>query len=318
MVKSASPIALVLFLICSLLASGFAPGPQTDLPECGLKTDTTLRLAVMSAFGAELALLLEQTQVESACTIAGRIFTTGVLRGHDVVLFLSGVSMTNAAMTTQQAVDHFNLSALIFSGISGGVNPRLHIGDVYVAERWAEYQENFFVRELSPGEYQPPAWFTPVEANFGMMFPQPSNTTVKGGAGDEVVEMRWFYADPWLMVWARMAGRQVELESCTAVGDCLADAPRIYLGGSAVSGPTFVDNAEYRDYVYRVWRAWGLDMESAAAAHVLYANDVPFLFVRSASDLAGGDAGENPINIFFQLAANNSARFLLALLDAIP
>ena len=232
MVKSAPPIALVFSLICSLLASGFAPGPQTDLSECGLKTDGTPRIAVMSAFGAELALLLEQAEVESACTIAGRVFTTGVLQGHEVVLFLSGVSMTNAAMTTQQAIDHFNLDALIFSGISGGVNPRLHIGDVYVAERWAEYQENFFVREVGPEEYQPPAWFTPQEPNFGMMFPQSSSTTVKGGEGDAEVQARWFYADPSLMVWARMAGKQIELESCTAAGDCLADAPRIYVGGS--------------------------------------------------------------------------------------
>lgn len=318
MVRSASPVALVFSMICSLMASGFAPGPQTELDECGLKTDSTARIAVMSAFGAELALLLDEIEVESVCTIAGRVFTTGVLQGHDVVLFLSGVSMTNAAMTTQQAIDHFNLTSLIFSGISGGVNPRLHIGDVYVAERWAEYQENFFVREIAQGEYLPPAWFTPVEPSFGMMFPQPSSTTVKGGGGDQEVQARWFYADPWLMVWARKAASQVELEGCTAQGDCLVDAPRIYVGGSAVSGPTFVDNAEYRDYVYSVWRPWGLDMESAAAAHVLYANNIPFLFVRSASDLAGGDAGENPINIFFQLAANNSARFLLALLDAIP
>lgn len=319
MVRTVSTRILLVSILCSMFLTAFAPVTiQAALDECTLKTDSTPRLAVMSAFGAELQLLLDESEIENECTVAGRVFTTGTLRGHDVVLFLSGGSMTNAAMTTQQAVDHFNITALIFSGISGGVNPRLHVGDVYVAERWAEYQENFFVRETAEGVFEPPVWFTAQQPNFGMMFPQPSYTTVKGGEGNAEVAARWFYADRLLMVYARRAASAVELEDCTADGNCLEDAPRIYVGGSAVSGPTFVDNAEYREYVYATWHAWGLDMESAAAAHVLYANDVPFLFVRSASDLAGGDAGENPIQIFFQLAADNSARFLLALIEAIP
>jgi adenosylhomocysteine nucleosidase len=40
-----------------------------------------------------------------------------------VVLFLSGISMTNAAMTTQLALDRFKVSHVVVSGIAGGVNP---------------------------------------------------------------------------------------------------------------------------------------------------------------------------------------------------
>ena len=57
-------------------------------------------------------------------------------------------------------------------------------------------------------------------------------------------------------------------------------------------------------------------MESAAVAHVAYANGVPFIAFRSLSDLAGGDEGENQIKTFFKLAADNSARVLLAFLAA--
>jgi adenosylhomocysteine nucleosidase len=59
-----------------------------------------------------------------------------------------------------------------------------------------------------------------------------------------------------------------------------------------------------------------LDMESAAVAHVAYSNRVPFIAFRSLSDLAGGGGGENEIGTFFQIAADNSARVLLAFLDA--
>ena len=41
-----------------------------------------------------------------------------------------------------------------------------------------------------------------------------------------------------------------------------------------------------------------LDMESAAVAHVAYANGVPFIAIRSLSDLAGGGEGANQMAVF--------------------
>lgn len=59
-------------------------------------------------------------------------------------------------------------------------------------------------------------------------------------------------------------------------------------------------------------------MESAAVAHVAYANDVPFIAVRSLSDLARGGAGQNEITVFMSLASSNSAQVVEAFLAAIP
>jgi adenosylhomocysteine nucleosidase len=59
-------------------------------------------------------------------------------------------------------------------------------------------------------------------------------------------------------------------------------------------------------------------MESAAVAHVAYANQTPFIAFRSLSDLAGGGEGENEIGTFFQLASNNSAAVVKAFLRALP
>jgi adenosylhomocysteine nucleosidase len=51
-------------------------------------------------------------------------------------------------------------------------------------------------------------------------------------------------------------------------------------------------------------------------AHVAYSNGVPYIAFRSLSDLAGGGQGENEIGTFFKIAADNSARVLLAFLAA--
>ena len=47
-------------------------------------------------------------------------------------------------------------------------------------------------------------------------------------------------------------------------------------------------NAAFRSYTFETFGARVPDMESAAVAHVAWANRVPFIAMRSLSDLAGG------------------------------
>ena len=101
---------------------------------------------------------------------------------------------------------------------------------------------------------------------------------------------------------------------CTADGRCLDRSPRIAVGGAGVSGGAFVDNAAFRRWVFETFGARVLDMESAAVAHVAYANDVPFVAVRSLADLAGGGEGANRMEIFLDLAAGNAAAVVKAML----
>ena len=54
-------------------------------------------------------------------------------------------------------------------------------------------------------------------------------------------------------------------------------------------------------------------------AHVAWANGVPFIAVRSLSDLAGGSEHANQLEVFFfRLAAGNAAAVVRALLRAMP
>src|SRR5688500_11626198 len=87
-----------------------------------LLRDTQPRIAVGSAFAPELTALLTAAEVERKVSANGAEFTLAKFAGDDVVLFLSGVSMVNAAMTTQLALDRFAVRAIVFSGIAGGVS----------------------------------------------------------------------------------------------------------------------------------------------------------------------------------------------------
>jgi adenosylhomocysteine nucleosidase len=277
--------------------------------------DHTPRIAVASAFEPEWAVLKSELRGPAEHMINGRSFITGKLAGKDVVLFLSGISMVNAAMNTQIALDRFSLSAIVFSGIAGGVDPTLNIGDVVIADQWGQYLEAVFARETPEGFAIPP-WMEKGDfAAYGMMFPRPVGVTREGSA----LENRfWFASDKGLLAVARKVAGKVDLAECADVKTCLSHKPKIIVGGNGVSGQAFVDNAKFREYVSATFHATVLDMESAAVAHVAYANGVPFLAVRSLSDLAGGGSGANEVMTFFALASRNSAMVVEAILREMP
>ncbi|MES2400458.1 MAG: 5'-methylthioadenosine/S-adenosylhomocysteine nucleosidase [Pseudomonadota bacterium] len=277
----------------------------------GARLDNTPRLAVMSAFEPELTLLLGKVQNPVSHQINGVSFTTGMLEGQPVVLFLSGISMTNATMNTQLVLDRFNINGIVFSGIAGGVNPGLHIGDVSVPAQWGQYLEVAMSRETSPGRFTPPPHMeAPMFPAFGMM--QPRTVETRTAANPTLARKFWFQADPKMLEVARSL-RGVELTRCKA-DQCLTRKPEVLVGGNGVSGQAFVDNAAFREYAFKTFQANVLDMETAAVGMVAYSNDVPYIAFRSLSDLAGGGDGANEMGTLFSIAADNSARVLLAFL----
>ncbi|WEX75857.1 5'-methylthioadenosine/S-adenosylhomocysteine nucleosidase [Sinorhizobium numidicum] len=277
--------------------------------------DDRPRIAVMSAFAPEWQTLKAAVDQPKEHVVNGRRFVTGRLQGKEVVLFLSGISMVNAAMTTQQAIDHFNITTIVFSGIAGGVDPSLNIGDVVVSEQWGQYLESVFARETE-GKFTPPGFIETPFSNFGMIFPK--NTEVLRNGVKEPENRFWFPVDGKLLEIARKIADTVTLEVCADAGKCLARPPRIVVGGNGVSGQTFADNAKFREFTFDTFAAKVVDMESAATAHVAYSNGIPFIAFRSLSDLAGGGDGENEMGVFFALASSNSAKVVEAFLTALP
>lgn len=271
------------------------------------------RIAIVSAFGPELDKLKNKAVIEEERVINGKTFTLCELEGRKAVLFLSGISMINATMSTQLALDTFPVTHILFSGIAGGVNPELHIGDVTIPARWAQYQESIFARKT--GEGYNLGWHKKVYPGYGMMFSQNVGVTHDRLEKPDAIEDKfWFDVDKKLLAVAkniRNVHLLAEIDEKT-----LLHSPKLVVGGSGVSGMTFVDNAAYRAWVYDTFEADCLDMESAAVAHVAYVHDVPFIAFRSLSDLAGGGEGENQLGTFFKLAADNAAEVLLQFLRA--
>jgi nucleoside phosphorylase len=93
------------------------------------------RLAVLSAFPAELAPNVERATISEKVVIEGRVFRVGTLDGVPVVLAMTGIGLVNAAATTRLLLEHFDVKGIVVSAVAGA--DELPIGDVAVPEAWA-------------------------------------------------------------------------------------------------------------------------------------------------------------------------------------
>jgi adenosylhomocysteine nucleosidase len=290
--------------------AGVAAAPAA-VPAYGL-IDETPRLLVMTAMPSEIAPLLERADIERTVELKGRRHYLGRLGGVEVVMVAAGISMVNATLGTQLAIDRFHLTGILFCGIAGGANPDVGIADVTFPARWSEYQEHVFTDESRRGWRR--GWRNPELGNFGIMHPQRVRVVSPDTPVDDEALRLWFNVDKAMLETARAASSSVTLERCNQDGHCVEGEPTVVIGGNGVSGPTFVDDKAYREFIWEIFTADAIDMETAAVGHVAMVNGIPYGAVRSISDLAGATPHENKVTTFGPLAAANAAAFVEAFL----
>ena len=239
-------------LLSSCLLAATIALPLAARAETAGPADSKSRVAIISAFSPELTILLGKTQVERKVSINGIEFTLGKLAGKDVVLFLSGESMVNAASNTQLLLDRFNVKAIVFSGIAGGVNPALHIGDVVVAKRWGQYlRRPMFARQVG-NRYRLPSRRQAGVQQLRVHLPA-ARVTVETADHPEGETRFWFHVDPGMLAAAREDSATRSRGSCSAARpttDASTKHPAFEVGGNGVSGMAFVDNKAFREYAY--------------------------------------------------------------------
>jgi len=251
------------------------------------------RIALMYAFDQEGALLRSKLTLQDSLYIKGRIFWFGKLENRNVIIVNSGVGMTNAAMTAQLLIDRFDPQEIIFTGICGGIDSINHIGDIVIPEQWATHDYGYYGKD----GYIPDSIYVVLPGE------------------DKMKPVLFFNVDGTLMEQAKSSIPDLNLKP---VKDRV---PLVRIGGKGVSGNSFIDQKEKREYLKSEFDARIVDMESAAVVQVANINGIPVLVVRSCSDLAGGSGSETAteeLKEFFKVAADNSAGFVLELLKKLP
>ncbi len=314
-----------------------AAGSKTRKPMACL-TDCSPRFGIVSAFGNEAELLVAKTVNRHEYHINGNVFTTGVLERNPVVIVLTGQSIENASMLTQLLIDHFRVHHLLLSGIAGGLSDANHIGDVVVPDKWALPLEGYWNGSSEvpapcgkPGDlscvgeklasytsapnsdYQLKTAAGPVGTGLFMR-----DTFVMTAANSPAGEFKFDYeVDTEMLRIARTIKPELDLCGPKDKSVCVSSQPRLEIGGRGLTISTFLANGNYREYLSHKLAAVSVDMETAAFAHVAYANGIPFLAFRALSDQAGGTDYKD-VGAFFGsgLAEENESRVTLAFLQA--
>jgi adenosylhomocysteine nucleosidase len=277
----------------SLVAVLTAYPPETD--------------AMVAEFGLKTGGFTEQR-------VKGFRYHRGVVKGRDVVVFETGMSLVNAAMALQLALERLPITHVLFAGVAGGTDPALHVGDVVVPERWAYHCEAAYFNPTPDGKGWVKAdYFEQRYPNFGMIFPDDMQAIRADKEKFERVAA--FPVDPGLLAVARRAVEKMGPITSARTGREIT----VSLGGTGVSGTVFLDNRDYREFVHKTWGARCLDMETTAYAHVCHTNEIPFLAVRALSDLAGGQTeGEvNAIDANEHTSSVHAVKVLRAILSEL-
>ncbi len=90
-------------------------------------------LGIIGAMDVEVAEVKKTMEHVTVETIANMDFYRGILKGKEAVVVRSGIGKVNAAICTQILADHYQVSAVINTGIAGSLKNEINIADVVLS-----------------------------------------------------------------------------------------------------------------------------------------------------------------------------------------
>ncbi len=213
-----------------------------------------MRIGIIGAMESEVANLITRMEDVTYREKAGRRFAVGTLSGKEAVVVQSGIGKVAAAITAQILVDDFGVDALLNTGMAGGLDSRLAVKDLVIAT--AALQHDFDITSFGHAR--------------GFMY------------GEDDTKPTLFVADEALREKARAAAEAVLPTGSKAIDGVIA------------SGDIFVDDSALKATLRDDFGAAAAEMEGAAIAQAAVANGVPFVILRTISDLA-----EHQANVSF-------------------
>jgi adenosylhomocysteine nucleosidase len=223
--------------------------------------------------------------------MAGVEFSVGELDGHPVVLSRAGMGKVNAALVATLLADRFACRTVVFTGVAGGLDPDLHIGDVVIADRTVQHDagviEDSALRAYQAGHVP---FFNP--------------TTDFGWA-----------ADPDLLARVRSHLDGFALSPLSRDAGGGGRPPRIAYG-TVLTGDQYLHCEVTRDRLHADLGGHAVEMEGAAVSQVCESFGIPWLVIRALSDLAGAQSRVD-FTAFVEEVSAQSAAILRHLLPVL-
>jgi adenosylhomocysteine nucleosidase len=237
-------------------------------------------IGLIAAIPQELAHLRAVLAHDRVSEAGGFRFDHGRLEGRDLVVAEAGIGKVNTAVVATILALRFEVGLLVFSGVAGGLDPALEIGDLVIARRALQHDagviEDSRLQVYQAGHVP---FFNPTD-RLGWEVPVALVERVEGA----------------------LAGLELPPLSRAAGGS--GRAPKVVLG-TVLAGDQFLHCETTRERLHREHAAQAVAMEGAAMAQVAERMGVPWLEIRALSDLAGKDSRIDFAAFVDQVAASS-------------
>ena len=97
------------------------------------------KLAIMGAMQEEVEPLLHFFDNIKETVYANNKYYEVNFNGLDIVIAYSKIGKVNASLTASTMIQKFGCDTLLFSGVAGGINPKLEIGDLIIADKLCQH-----------------------------------------------------------------------------------------------------------------------------------------------------------------------------------
>lgn len=97
------------------------------------------KLAIMGAMEEEIEPLLAHFDSVNVVEFADNKYYEVNYKGLEIVIAYSKIGKVFASLTATTMIEKFGCDTLLFSGVAGGINPELQIGDLIIADKLCQH-----------------------------------------------------------------------------------------------------------------------------------------------------------------------------------
>jgi len=220
-------------------------------------------IGIISAMPEEIEAIKTLFQVEKKLVKGMRTYYQGKLFERKVILVFSRWGKVASATTATQLINDFEVSEIIFTGVAGGLQPDVFVGDVVIG------------KDL----YQHDMDGSPIVKPFEVPLLGKSSFSTHPGKRDLLLEASRLFLQSKYDFLTNEQFVNFEINE-----------PKIHTGDIA-SGDQFISSTEKStEIISALPTVKCVEMEGAAVAQVCYEYKVPFSIIRTISDNANHNA----------------------------
>ena len=206
------------------------------------------------------ASLLQDVKVEHS---GNATFYLGSLNGYPVVVAQTGKGLENTAAATAIGIERYRPIAIINQGTSGGHDPTLNVGDIVLGKRSVN-ANNFKTARLLKGEGSDPMQWLPMDIMAS------EGSAGEGDSAADAEKIRYYLGNSQLIRIARSVSSKYKRG--------------VVVEGTIGSGNFWNNELDRIAWLHQHFGTSVEEMETAAAAQIAHAYDVPFLGIRVLSN----------------------------------